>query len=113
MKRELSYYVAFCCFALAFVLVSVAFAFGLGPAPVPPQQEVQPQPERYYKLMYPGSPVEPSLWLGSHITNDGMCTTIWLNNRADTIICGSHLITEIPPPAEEPAIANPRDGGQG
>lgn len=101
------------CFVLAFVIGAFAFATGSGSAPATPQQEVQPPPERYYKLMYPGSPVESSLWIGSHITNDGMCTTIWLNNRADTIICGSHLITEIPPPAEEPAIPNPRDGEQG
>lgn len=31
---------------------------------------------------------------GTHITNNGFCTTVWIDKVVDTVICGSHIATE-------------------
>lgn len=53
-------------------------------------------------------------WKGTKITNNGFCTTVWMGNVADTVVCTPHIITEVTeevveaPPAEEPKPATLR-----
>jgi len=43
---------------------------------------------------------------GTHITNNGFCSLVWKGKTLDTVVCTSHLITEIPPaPAASPSPA--------
>lgn len=88
--------------ACAFIYGTVEVLDVLVPRTTPESIEPVPPEVRIYKLMYPGSGIPDSYWQGTRITNDGMCSTIWLNYRADTIICGAHLLTETVPEGPRP-----------
>ena len=68
--------------------------------PAPPA----PPPVKLYNLVIM-SDMTKVVWKGTHLTNNGFCTSVWVDKTLDTVICTPHLITE----AEE-ETAKPQDG---
>lgn len=64
--------------------------------------------KNYNLVLLGGEPTKLGV-LGTHLTNDGMCTKIWLGDVLDTVVCASHLITEVAPdPTQQAPQGDPQ-----